>query len=125
MYKCNDLKGRCTDCRTTKSVWCCLECYHIGCGRYEKKHALIHAQKDKHWICVNMESPQHLWCYKCDQAIYFDGDDSDEDSANNSNSSSNSNSPTNNRRNQRTPINSNRSSMRSNIILPPSVKYKQ
>ena len=55
------VQGRCTVCRTPRSVWVCLECYHIGCGRYEKKHAFKHAQETNHFICVNMESPRHLW----------------------------------------------------------------
>eukprot|EP01084_Bolivina_argentea_P023862 44568_1 len=88
------VQGRCTVCRTSRAVWCCLECYHIGCGRYEKKHALKHAQESQHFICVNMESlSKHLWCYKCDKPIvYFGNLDKPNNALSNNNNNINNNS---------------------------------
>lgn len=38
----NPQKWHCVDCNTTESVWACLGCSHVACGRYIEEHALQH-----------------------------------------------------------------------------------
>lgn len=38
----NPQKWHCVDCNTTESVWACLSCSHVACGRYIEEHALQH-----------------------------------------------------------------------------------
>jgi len=119
------VQGKCTVCRTPRAVWCCLDCYHIGCGRYEKKHAWSHANKTNHFVCVNMESPKHLWCYKCDKGIVYFGD---EHSSNDNSSASQNDDDTNSSPSSSQSSNHRRSNghrkrmnndMRSDLTVPP------
>ncbi|WAR03457.1 UBP49-like protein, partial [Mya arenaria] len=38
-------KWLCYICRTTESVWACLSCPNVACGRFNEKHALQHYQE--------------------------------------------------------------------------------
>lgn len=122
------IQGKCNVCRTSRAAWCCLECFHIGCGRYEQKHAWTHATKTGHFICVNMESPKHLWCYKCDKGIVYFGDDNsstsqhESDDTNSSPSSSHSSHQQRNTNNHRTKRMGN--DIRSNLAIPPHVEFE-
>ncbi|XP_013788521.1 ubiquitin carboxyl-terminal hydrolase 16-like [Limulus polyphemus] len=54
------------------SVWMCLQCGHLGCGRFsENKHALHHYQtphSDSHCVVVNTTN-WGVWCYECDDEV--------------------------------------------------------
>ena len=41
------IQSRCSVCHQKGTLWCCLECQHLGCGRRMGKHALEHAHKSK------------------------------------------------------------------------------
>lgn len=43
----NPQKWHCVDCNTTESVWACLSCSHVACGRYIEEHALQHFKVGK------------------------------------------------------------------------------
>jgi len=34
-----------SECSTTESIWACLSCGHMGCGRFVQEHAQHHAVK--------------------------------------------------------------------------------
>jgi len=51
-----------------ESLWVCLSCSVIGCGRDSNEHAKEHAEKKNHWLVANLDSFQ-CWCYKCDEFI--------------------------------------------------------
>uniref|UniRef100_A0A672Q3R1 Ubiquitin carboxyl-terminal hydrolase n=1 Tax=Sinocyclocheilus grahami TaxID=75366 RepID=A0A672Q3R1_SINGR len=36
----NPQKWHCMDCNTTESVWACLSCSHVACGRYIEEHVV-------------------------------------------------------------------------------------
>jgi len=53
------VKGKydtCTECKDVISdAWICLNCQHVGCGRYSKKHAEEHYNANKsHEIVANL-----------------------------------------------------------------------
>jgi uncharacterized UBP type Zn finger protein len=49
-----------------KDIWICLQCFHLGCGRDDKEHAVKHnIEKSAHNIVLNVVDLR-LWCYSCD-----------------------------------------------------------
>ncbi|KAI8363345.1 hypothetical protein B0O80DRAFT_433507 [Mortierella sp. GBAus27b] len=55
---------------TPSSLWLCLTCCEINCGRDTRSHALAHNQdkKDNHPLAINLGSME-CWCYLCDRDI--------------------------------------------------------
>ncbi|KAF8985531.1 Ubiquitin carboxyl-terminal hydrolase 16 [Entomortierella lignicola] len=54
----------------SNSLWICLSCCEINCGRMVNKHALSHheSMKGNHPLCINLGT-MDCWCYDCDSQI--------------------------------------------------------
>ncbi|KAL6531954.1 hypothetical protein OROMI_028317 [Orobanche minor] len=55
-------KPTCADCEITSSLWVCLICSFVGCGRDEKGHALKHYQHAKHSFTLELKTNKN-WNY--------------------------------------------------------------
>uniref|UniRef100_A0A4W3J851 Ubiquitin carboxyl-terminal hydrolase n=1 Tax=Callorhinchus milii TaxID=7868 RepID=A0A4W3J851_CALMI len=67
----NPQKWHCVDCNTTESVWACLCCSHVACGRYNEEHALKHFQDSKHPVALEVNE-LYVFCYVCDDYVLND-----------------------------------------------------
>lgn len=61
----------CYVCRETESVWACLSCSNVACGRFNQKHALQHYQESKHPISIEVNE-KYVYCYVCDDYVLND-----------------------------------------------------
>ncbi|KAK9452622.1 BRCA1-associated protein 2-domain-containing protein [Dipodascopsis uninucleata] len=61
--------NQCSVCGTTESLWICLICGSIGCGRYEAAHAFQHYIDTNHFYAMDMES-QRVWDYAGDGYVH-------------------------------------------------------
>ncbi|KAF9021856.1 Ubiquitin carboxyl-terminal hydrolase 16 [Haplosporangium bisporale] len=54
----------------SESLWICLTCCEINCGRALKKHAIMHHEKNQHShpLAINLGT-MDCWCYECDAQI--------------------------------------------------------
>ncbi|XP_004700440.1 ubiquitin carboxyl-terminal hydrolase 44 [Echinops telfairi] len=64
-------KWHCVDCNTTESIWACLSCSHVACGRYIKEHALKHFQDSSHPVALEVNE-MYVFCYFCDDYVLND-----------------------------------------------------
>eukprot|EP00112_Aurelia_sp_Birch-Aquarium-sp1_P014949 Seg3267.2 transcript_id=Seg3267.2/GoldUCD/mRNA.D3Y31 product="BRCA1-associated protein" protein_id=Seg3267.2/GoldUCD/D3Y31 len=60
---------RCFQCDSTESLWICLICGHIGCGRYKDLHAYQHYQQTSHTFSMQLEN-QRVWDYTGDNYVH-------------------------------------------------------
>ncbi|MBN3299677.1 UBP44 hydrolase, partial [Amia calva] len=67
----NPQKWHCVDCNTTESVWACLGCSHVACGRYIEEHALKHFQERRHPVAMEVNE-LYVFCYLCDDYVLND-----------------------------------------------------
>ncbi|KAL0962908.1 hypothetical protein UPYG_G00347000 [Umbra pygmaea] len=67
----NPQKWHCVDCNTTESVWACLGCAHVACGRYIEEHALQHFQQQSHPLAMEVNE-LYVFCYLCDDYVLND-----------------------------------------------------
>ncbi|NWU97696.1 UP44B hydrolase, partial [Upupa epops] len=67
----NPQKWHCVDCNTTESVWACLSCSHVACGRYIEEHALKHFQESAHPVALEVNE-LYVFCYLCDDYVLND-----------------------------------------------------
>ncbi|XP_078727456.1 ubiquitin carboxyl-terminal hydrolase 44-like [Lampetra fluviatilis] len=67
----NPQKWLCAECGTTESVWACLGCSHVACGRYISEHALLHYQNTGHPLALEVNE-LHVYCYACDDYVLND-----------------------------------------------------
>ncbi|XP_012729290.2 ubiquitin carboxyl-terminal hydrolase 44 isoform X1 [Fundulus heteroclitus] len=67
----NPQKWHCVDCNTTESVWACLGCAHVACGRYIEEHALQHFQQQRHPLAMEVNE-LYVFCYLCDDYVLND-----------------------------------------------------
>ncbi|XP_013803444.1 ubiquitin carboxyl-terminal hydrolase 44 [Apteryx mantelli] len=67
----NPQKWHCVDCNTTESVWACLSCSHVACGRYIEEHALKHFQEKGHPVALEVNE-LYVFCYLCDDYVLND-----------------------------------------------------
>ncbi|XP_071776712.1 ubiquitin carboxyl-terminal hydrolase 44 [Centroberyx gerrardi] len=67
----NPQKWHCVDCNTTESVWACLGCAHVACGRYIEEHALQHFQQQHHPLAMEVNE-LYVFCYLCDDYVLND-----------------------------------------------------
>lgn len=67
----NPQKWHCVDCNTTESVWACLSCAHVACGRYIEEHALQHFQQQHHPLALEVNE-LYVFCYLCDDYVLND-----------------------------------------------------
>lgn len=67
----NPQKWHCVDCNTTESVWACLGCAHVACGRYIEEHALQHFLQQHHPLAMEVNE-LYVFCYLCDDYVLND-----------------------------------------------------
>lgn len=72
----NPQKWHCVDCNTTESVWACLGCAHVACGRYIEEHALQHFQQHRHPLAMEVNE-LYVFCYLCDDYVLNDNNTGD------------------------------------------------
>ncbi|KAG0051442.1 hypothetical protein BGZ83_003780 [Gryganskiella cystojenkinii] len=59
----------CALCGTIENLWICLICGHIGCGRYQEKHAYSHYYETSHLYALELET-QRVWDYAGDGYVH-------------------------------------------------------
>ncbi|KIW83316.1 hypothetical protein Z517_02561 [Fonsecaea pedrosoi CBS 271.37] len=59
----------CEVCHVDTSLWQCLICGKIGCGRYEGKHAYAHFEESGHTFSMDLES-KRVWDYAGDGYVH-------------------------------------------------------
>ncbi|KJE89621.1 BRCA1 associated protein [Capsaspora owczarzaki ATCC 30864] len=64
-----DSSNQCFECDCTSSLWICLICGHIGCGRYVDGHAYEHFRETQHTYAMELES-QRVWDYAGDNYVH-------------------------------------------------------
>lgn len=66
---------RCAVCHSTDSIWLCVSCGTLSCGRYVNAHGLKHREKTK-THAVSIETKElSVFCYDCDEFIVNDTPD--------------------------------------------------
>ncbi|XP_062504362.1 ubiquitin carboxyl-terminal hydrolase 44-like isoform X2 [Corticium candelabrum] len=61
----------CSQCGTTESVWGCLLCSNVACGRDAGKHALDHFKQSNHPLAIEINK-KYVHCYFCDAYVFND-----------------------------------------------------
>ncbi|XP_048878925.1 ubiquitin carboxyl-terminal hydrolase 49 [Brienomyrus brachyistius] len=72
----NPQKWHCVDCGTTESVWACLKCSHVACGRYMEEHALDHFQASRHPLAMEVRELD-VFCHACGDYVLNDNAEGD------------------------------------------------
>ncbi|XP_059537928.1 ubiquitin carboxyl-terminal hydrolase 44 [Myotis daubentonii] len=67
----NPQKWHCVNCNTSESIWACLSCSHVACGRYIKEHAVKHFQESSHPVAIEVND-MYVFCYLCDDYVLND-----------------------------------------------------
>eukprot|EP00127_Corallochytrium_limacisporum_P003323 Clim_evm12s148 gene=Clim_evmTU12s148 len=70
--------AKCQKCGTMESVWICLQCGRVSCGRYQKAHAKHHAESTGHCLVLDIHT-KAAHCYKCDEFVVNDTKEGDID----------------------------------------------
>ncbi|KAJ0788600.1 putative transcription factor C2H2 family [Helianthus annuus] len=65
----HDGKPTCAVCGTSNNPWACLICGFVGCGRYEKGHAIEHYRQAQHCYSLELET-QQIWDYVGDKYVH-------------------------------------------------------
>ncbi|KAK1420971.1 hypothetical protein QVD17_22980 [Tagetes erecta] len=65
----HDGKPTCAVCGTSSNPWACLICGFVGCGRYEKGHAIEHYRQAQHCYSLELET-QQIWDYVGDKYVH-------------------------------------------------------
>lgn len=61
--------NRCLECSSADSLWICLICGHVGCGRYVKGHAFKHYLDTQHCYSMQLEN-NRVWDYVGDNFVH-------------------------------------------------------
>ncbi|XP_049747754.1 ubiquitin carboxyl-terminal hydrolase 49 isoform X3 [Elephas maximus indicus] len=72
----NPQKWCCVECCTTESVWACLKCAHVACGRYMEDHALRHFEETGHPLAMEVRD-LYVFCYLCKDYVLNDNPEGD------------------------------------------------
>ncbi|KAF7722381.1 hypothetical protein EC973_003191 [Apophysomyces ossiformis] len=64
-----DDANECFVCGAKESLWICLICGHIGCGRYQEAHAYDHYMETNHLYALEIET-QRVWDYAGDGYVH-------------------------------------------------------
>ncbi|KAG0170286.1 hypothetical protein DFQ30_002673 [Apophysomyces sp. BC1015] len=64
-----DDANECFVCSVKESLWICLICGHIGCGRYQDAHAYDHYMETNHLYALEIET-QRVWDYAGDGYVH-------------------------------------------------------
>ena len=54
--------NKCHQCEMTSTLWVCLTCGYVGCGRYTKKHAAQHFKEKSHPYSLELATGR-IWDY--------------------------------------------------------------
>jgi BRCA1-associated protein len=68
-YEVYDEELECETCHADTSLWQCLICGKVGCGRYEGKHAYKHFEESAHAFSMDLES-KRVWDYVGDNYVH-------------------------------------------------------
>lgn len=61
--------SRCFECLSSESLWICLICGHVGCGRYVQGHAYKHFLETQHCYSMQLGS-NRVWDYVGDNFVH-------------------------------------------------------
>jgi len=61
--------NRCFECNSGESLWICLICGHVGCGRYVHGHAFKHYLDTQHCYSMQLEN-NRVWDYVGDNFVH-------------------------------------------------------
>lgn len=64
-----DKTDECSVCHLDHSLWICLICGNVACGRYEAAHAFAHYAETAHCFSMDMDS-QRVWDYASDGYVH-------------------------------------------------------
>ncbi|XP_002096285.3 BRCA1-associated protein [Drosophila yakuba] len=59
----------CMECEGTDSLWICLICGHVGCGRYQGGHAAAHFRATNHTFAMQLGTSS-VWDYAGDNFVH-------------------------------------------------------
>lgn len=62
-------ESTCFECESHESLWICVICGHIGCGRYQEQHAYQHYQNTAHTFSMHLGN-QRVWDYAGDNYVH-------------------------------------------------------
>lgn len=68
-YEYEQIQCECFECSSTESLWICMICGHIGCGRYQEAHAYDHFMETNHLYALEIET-QRVWDYLGDGYVH-------------------------------------------------------
>ena len=68
-YEVYEERLECETCHADVSLWQCLICGKVGCGRYEGKHAYKHFEETAHAFSMDLES-KRVWDYVGDSYVH-------------------------------------------------------
>ncbi|XP_013889868.1 ubiquitin carboxyl-terminal hydrolase 49 [Austrofundulus limnaeus] len=72
----NPQKWHCVECSTTDSVWACLKCSHVACGRFIEEHSLKHFQESQHPLAMEVRELD-VFCFACGDYVLNDNAEGD------------------------------------------------
>nr|XP_057910178.1 ubiquitin carboxyl-terminal hydrolase 49 [Doryrhamphus excisus]XP_057910180.1 ubiquitin carboxyl-terminal hydrolase 49 [Doryrhamphus excisus] len=72
----NPQKWHCVDCSTTDSVWACLKCSHVACGRFMEEHSLKHFHESHHPLAMEVRELD-VFCFACGDYVLNDNAEGD------------------------------------------------
>ncbi|XP_078599134.1 BRCA1-associated protein-like [Branchiostoma floridae x Branchiostoma japonicum] len=61
--------NKCFQCDSNESLWICLVCGHVGCGRYQQAHAYEHFKESQHTFSMQLGN-QRVWDYAGDNWVH-------------------------------------------------------
>lgn len=72
----NPQKWQCVDCSTTDSLWACLKCSHVACGRFVDEHSLKHFEESHHPLAMEVRELD-VFCFACGDYVLNDNAEGD------------------------------------------------
>ncbi|AMD22267.1 HGL073Cp [Eremothecium sinecaudum] len=62
-------QASCNACGSKENLWVCLVCGHMGCGRYNSKHAIHHYEETSHCFAMDITT-NRVWDYAGDNYVH-------------------------------------------------------
>ncbi|AAS54411.1 AGL079Cp [Eremothecium gossypii ATCC 10895] len=62
-------QSHCDVCGSSENLWVCLICGHMGCGRYNSKHAIQHYESSSHCFAMDIAT-KRVWDYAGDNYVH-------------------------------------------------------